>query len=124
MIHIIYIYIIINAFFTGVLLEDNFKSYEPWKTIVVVIGGLAVMTPFLIVAFAYEYLKLCFDYSWFGNIYYVWRVKKGKIEVTAEMIELINKGVDKKKLKKRKSLSDRTYIWGAKHINAAYLKNF
>lgn len=124
MIHVIYIYLIINAFLIGYVFEDNIKEYVIWKMIFVIIGVIFLLLPLFIVAASYEYLKLCIDHSSLGNFIYVMKVKYGKEVVTEEILEIINKSVDKKKLKAKKTFSDKVYIWGAKHINETYLKNF
>jgi hypothetical protein len=124
MIHLIYIYIIINVFIIGFLAgEGSIDDLSLFGKILVIISGSFICVPTVIFALIYNYLKLCVDNSWIGNIRYVYRYRNGKEEVTPEAIEILNKSMDKKLAKPKKTFSDKIYIWGAKEINKTYLIN-
>lgn len=125
MIHLIYIYIIINAFVIGFLGGDGSLDDIPLlRRILAIFLGMFLVVPVVVSGFIFEYSKLWFNESWIGNIRYVYRYRRGKETVTAEAINIINQSMDKKLAKPRRSFSDKVYIWGVREINKTYLKNF
>jgi hypothetical protein len=100
----------------GVMWEDFKRNSVIWKLIVVMISGLLLSGPVLIVSFGWEFLKLCYESSGIANYIFVHQFKRGKKTLDQESLDILTRVSELKKAKKRKSINDRIYIWGAAEI--------
>lgn len=123
MIHFIYIYIIINTFFTGLGADDFKREYKTFYFILIMILGLFFALPFIICYFLFHFINTAFQATWLANYIFVKKVTKGKKPISRRNVEILNE-IKIKKLKKEKlTVNDRVYIWGVDKITEYYNLN-
>jgi hypothetical protein len=123
MIHIIYIYFILNALITGFSTENFKTNYNLFVFIFLFLLSLLIGAPVAIISIIYEFSKVFICDSWVANIYYVAKVNLGLVQLSSEAIDMITNISNKKKASTRKTFKDKIYIWGAKSIINYYNKN-
>lgn len=123
MIHLIYIYIAINAFFVGLGFKDLKEDYKPIFSTLLIIGGFLFALPYIIIYFGFYFIKLVFQSTWLANYITVFQVLYCNKKITASHIEILNNGIELKFKKLKLTCNDKIYIWGAFKIIKHYNKN-